>query len=222
MAQLKCTECGNVFNDTLDACPNCGCPASECSPIRENKPQSEAPTHQRPKQEANKATKETDEDYKTFSELFWSCQFYKIVRGHTFDLGQRFYEFGVFIWECIVVCWACITSKFATFSGRATRREYFSFCLGFAIIFPIIETIWLLVAASYGAFLAEMGFYGTEAVIATFIPMGIVLFIFFIPLLAVCARRMHDIGKGFWWSLLIFPLFKQSDKGENAYGSIEE
>lgn len=34
MAQVKCTECGQLFNDdTLNACPNCGCPASECVTI---------------------------------------------------------------------------------------------------------------------------------------------------------------------------------------------
>ena len=34
MAQVKCTECGQLFNDdTLNACPKCGCPASECVTI---------------------------------------------------------------------------------------------------------------------------------------------------------------------------------------------
>ena len=34
MAQVKCTECGQLFNDdTLNACPNCGYPASECVTI---------------------------------------------------------------------------------------------------------------------------------------------------------------------------------------------
>ena len=30
MAQLKCTECGQIFDGNLADCPNCGCPASEC------------------------------------------------------------------------------------------------------------------------------------------------------------------------------------------------
>ena len=33
MEQLKCTECGQVFGKNMDACPNCGCPASECETI---------------------------------------------------------------------------------------------------------------------------------------------------------------------------------------------
>ena len=28
MSELKCPECGKTFNDTEQACPNCGCPAS--------------------------------------------------------------------------------------------------------------------------------------------------------------------------------------------------
>lgn len=34
MAQVKCTECGQLFNDDmLNACPKCGCSASECVSI---------------------------------------------------------------------------------------------------------------------------------------------------------------------------------------------
>lgn len=34
MAQLKCTECGHVFEGNLKECPNCGCPAGESKPSR--------------------------------------------------------------------------------------------------------------------------------------------------------------------------------------------
>jgi len=36
MADLKCIECGNVFKDNLQACPECGCPANECKTIDNN------------------------------------------------------------------------------------------------------------------------------------------------------------------------------------------
>ena len=36
MRNLKCTECGQEFNDGMGECPNCGCPASECMVIHEN------------------------------------------------------------------------------------------------------------------------------------------------------------------------------------------
>ena len=51
----------------------------------------------------------------------------------------------------------------------------------------------------------------------------------FLPSLAVCIRRLHDIGKSGWWYLLAFiPLVgaiiliiwfcKDSEPGANAYG----
>lgn len=33
---LKCIECGQIFNDGLNECPNCGCPASECEKVENN------------------------------------------------------------------------------------------------------------------------------------------------------------------------------------------
>lgn len=51
MAQLKCNECGKVFDDVQTACPNCGCPASECQVMEdagqvneEQSPKSNHPT----------------------------------------------------------------------------------------------------------------------------------------------------------------------------------
>lgn len=34
---LKCTECGQIFNDGLNECPNCACPASECEKMENNR-----------------------------------------------------------------------------------------------------------------------------------------------------------------------------------------
>ena len=42
-----------------------------------------------------------DDSYKTVSELFWSCEFYKVFRGSKFDLAQRIYEVGALWWETI-------------------------------------------------------------------------------------------------------------------------
>ncbi|MDD5870002.1 MAG: DUF805 domain-containing protein [Bacteroidales bacterium] len=35
MGKLKCVECGQIFNENQNECPNCGCPASECEKIAE-------------------------------------------------------------------------------------------------------------------------------------------------------------------------------------------
>ena len=33
MAQVRCTECNEIFDGTLIECPNCGCPISECEKV---------------------------------------------------------------------------------------------------------------------------------------------------------------------------------------------
>lgn len=35
MGKLKCSECGQIFDDNLNECPNCACPASECKKMAE-------------------------------------------------------------------------------------------------------------------------------------------------------------------------------------------
>lgn len=130
-----CKECGYPLKGNEGICPECGCPIANTT--------SETPyitTTQ------SSSTIHDSDEYKTFSELFWSCQFYKIFRGHHFDLGQRTYESGVFLWEMIVITWHTVWGKFAQFTGRASRREYWSVCFGlpFLCIIPFFFIIALL------------------------------------------------------------------------------
>ena len=178
MALIKCTECGQVFENHLKECPNCGCRANECVI---------AANHN----ETIEEIAEDDCDYKTVSELFWSCQFHKVFRGKHFDLGQRIYEVGSLWWECIKVWWNCCTTKFAKFDGRASRREYFSF-IGLTF-FPnpfMILSLYLIVG---------------------FIPW----------IAVNIRRMHDIGKSGWWILVPIvniFLLFKQSDKGANKYG----
>lgn len=77
---------------------------------------------------------------------------------------------------------ACF-SKFATFSGRARRAEYWWFTL-----FNVI--VGLVLGFAQGG--AELG-------IADLYSLVILL-----PSLAVSARRLHDTGRSGWWQLLVF------------------
>lgn len=69
-------------------------------------------------------------------------------------------------------------SKYATFSGRASRPEFWWFSL--------FQLLVLLVAAMFSDLL-----YGLSG-------LGLML-----PALAAGARRLHDIGKSGWWQLLM-------------------
>lgn len=92
-----------------------------------------------------------------------------------------------------------VCSKYATFSGRARRSEYWWFCL-FCMLWcwiPIVNII-----------------------------LGL---IFFIPSLAVAVRRLHDTGRSGWWLFLgLIPIIgsivlfvfnvTDSQPGNNQYG----
>jgi uncharacterized membrane protein YhaH (DUF805 family) len=83
--------------------------------------------------------------------------------------------------------------KFATFSGRAGRKEYWTFFLG---SFAIIMT--LVVIESFA-----IAFFGIDAdpsgksILATAYKWLVML-----PLMAVTVRRLHDVGESGWWLLL--------------------
>lgn len=72
-------------------------------------------------------------------------------------------------------------SKYAVFSGRATRKEFWTFYL-----FYIVSNV---VAGFVGSSLFE-----------NLVTLGLIT-----PLIACGARRMHDVGKSGWFQLI--PLY---------------
>jgi uncharacterized membrane protein YhaH (DUF805 family) len=107
--------------------------------------------------------------------------------------------------------------KYADFSGRARRREYWFFVL-FNIIISIVLTICDVFVGTYSA-AASIG-----------ILTGIYTLAVLIPGIAVTVRRLHDTGRSGWWVLIILvPLIGaivllifmviDSQPGTNAYGS---
>ncbi|MDX1348531.1 MAG: DUF805 domain-containing protein [Thiomicrorhabdus chilensis] len=106
--------------------------------------------------------------------------------------------------------------NYATFSGRASRKQYWMFML-FYIIFYLILT---LIDISFGVYDEMMGI----GLLTTVYALGL-----FLPSLAILARRLHDIGRSGWWILLILiPLIGpiviliftllDSQREENAHG----
>ena len=79
--------------------------------------------------------------------------------------------------------------KYATFSGRASRSEFWWFYL-------------FTVGVSWGSLLVGGAMFSTEPELAE-IPSYIVSLVFLLPVLAAGCRRLHDIGRSGWWQLLI-------------------
>lgn len=76
--------------------------------------------------------------------------------------------------------------KYATFAGRARRKEYWMF-----ILFNIIASIILGIIDSLCSLNGILvGLYGLAALI---------------PSISVCVRRLHDTGRsgGWWWISLV-------------------
>ena len=93
----------------------------------------------------------------------------------------------------------CVTQKYARFDGRARRREYWLFTLGYLLISlppSLVGGIILTTAmASESTILYVIGALLIIAMIVLY--LGLV-----IPALAVMVRRLHDINLSGWWYLL--------------------
>lgn len=106
-----------------------------------------------------------------------------------------------------------VFAKYATFSGRARRKEYWYFVLFNAVVSIVI-----------GALARTIGGENLERTLTSIWSLAVL-----IPGLAVVWRRLHDIGKsGAWWFLVFVPvvgwiillvwLCQDSQPGENQYG----
>ena len=88
-----------------------------------------------------------------------------------------------------------VLSKYATFSGRATRPEYWWWILAVFIILTATQVI-------DGAVIAPMlGFERFEENAGQ--PLSVVAILaLLLPTLAVAVRRLRDTGKSGWWILI--------------------
>lgn len=87
--------------------------------------------------------------------------------------------------------------KYAVFSGRAARSEYWWWIL-FVVIVSIVSQI------IDGAVIAPaLGFQAFEEGAGQPLSMVVSLALF-LPGLSVAVRRLHDIDRSGWWFLVIF------------------
>nr|BFE74365.1 DUF805 domain-containing protein [Actinoplanes digitatis] len=88
--------------------------------------------------------------------------------------------------------WAGCYRRYATFTGRATRAEYWWFTLINGIIFAALIGLGILVEDSGESSPA----------------LGLLILVFFVagflPTLAVTCWRLHDASLSGWWQLLGF------------------
>ena len=110
-----------------------------------------------------------------------------------------------------------VLKKYAVFSGRARRKEYWMFAL-----------VNIIIAVLLGILEAALGIGGRreqyQSVLGGLYSLAVLL-----PTLGVTVRRFHDTGRSGWWILLsfipligslivLFFLVQDSEPGENRYG----
>lgn len=112
-------------------------------------------------------------------------------------------------------------SKYATFSGRARRREFWGF-------YAVLISIWVVLGILYGISAAMVANSGEGNPLAAIV-LGIWVVLalaFFLPALAVGWRRCQDIGLpgavaiiGLFIPLVIWVIgFIPGNEGPNSYG----
>ena len=109
-----------------------------------------------------------------------------------------------------------VLKKYAVFSGRARRKEYWFFAL-FNLLASIVLSVIDYITGSF------------DAALGTGLLSGIYALAVLIPSLAVSVRRLHDTDHSGWWLLIaLIPLIgaivllvfvlQDSKPGENQYG----
>ncbi|MES2435999.1 MAG: DUF805 domain-containing protein [Pseudomonadota bacterium] len=89
----------------------------------------------------------------------------------------------------------CLTTKYATFEGRAARSEYWYFSLFYLLMLLAFAALGFVLGGGSNFIAGELRSF------VPFVPMAIVLLAMMIPTIAVTVRRLHDRDMSGWWYL---------------------
>ena len=111
-----------------------------------------------------------------------------------------------------------VLRKYAVFSGRARRKEYWYFALGYLVLYVACALIDWVLGPIWSLIGEDIGLFGLLLAIGLFLPS-----------LAVTVRRLHDTDRSGWWILIFFIpivgvivavvfLASKGTEGENRFG----
>lgn len=119
---------------------------------------------------------------------------------------------GMGLVEAVKTCFA----KYSTFTGRATRSEYWLF----ALFYFLVIIFWLFITVIFAK--------DKSAAYLIMALSGISMLVLIVPGLAVGVRRLHDVGKSGWWmfvsfipyigGLILLYYMCKGSTGDNEYG----
>jgi uncharacterized membrane protein YhaH (DUF805 family) len=118
--------------------------------------------------------------------------------------------------------------RYADFSGRSRRKEYWMFFLGVFIVSIVFSVLFMATIGSVSGFESGRAMNGPSSI------LGLIFLVFvlalIVPSIAVQVRRFHDQDKSGWFVLLslipyvgglivlVFMLL-EGTSGTNRYGS---
>ena len=114
-----------------------------------------------------------------------------------------------------------VLKQYADFSGRARRKEYWMYSLFFFIFVIVAMVLDNVLGLTFNVYGQSFGYGWLYTIFCL---------AHFIPSLAVCVRRLHDVGRSGWWYFINFVPFvgviilliwfcTDSQEGENKWGA---
>ena len=119
--------------------------------------------------------------------------------------------------------------RYADFSGRSRRKEYWMFVLFTLLLYAVIGILVAVIGGATGAFSPDAG---PDIPVFGWVVLAIIMILvlgLLVPTLAVIVRRLHDQDKSGWFILiqlipyiggiiLLIFMFIEGTKGENRFG----
>lgn len=120
-----------------------------------------------------------------------------------------------------------VFAKYADFSGRARRSEYWWWALANAIISNVLYAI--AIGPTFTSFVTDFDQSGSFSFSPLFAIFPLYSLAVLLPSLAVTVRRLHDVGRPgthiffglipfVGWIILLVFVIPEGNKGTNAYG----
>lgn len=202
---MFCGQCGGKNRDDATFCAHCGKPLGQTKPMENNQSSAQS--------QVQTSVQESTQPLVNPNFVQGQPVNYNIVG--TMPSVENL-KAPVDFLEAYKKC----MRKYTTFSGRASRSEYWKF----SVVYGLITSLITLFFAILGALTSSMAVSIVGYVITGLVGLG-----HFIPGLAVLVRRLHDIGKSGWYILLpaipligsiwlLIYLIKKGEPVDNQYG----